>query len=82
MTTETWSDGASGLKCHSVADLFDWEGRGDGHGDLAREDRVGDPPKVVRAGILATGGADAAGGVGAVNRRHTTTTTAVDCTED
>src|ERR1700759_2817590 len=48
---------APGLQRHGVADLLDREDRRDGHGDLAGEDRVGDPLQGIRprvdAGALA-----------------------------
>jgi hypothetical protein len=36
-------DAASSLQCDGVTDLLDRKNRGDRHGDLAGEDRIGDP---------------------------------------
>jgi len=41
-------DVTAGLQFLGVADSLDREGRGDGHRDLAREDRTGDPLQIGR----------------------------------
>lgn len=61
--SQTWSQRdhdlavnvAAGLQRHCVANLFDREGRGDGHGDRTGKDRVGDLFQGARCRVIAAG---------------------------
>jgi hypothetical protein len=57
-------DVTSALKGHGGADLLDGKGRSDGYGDVAQQDRVGDPIQGNGAGVAAPGCAYAARRVG------------------
>jgi hypothetical protein len=58
-------DVASGLQRDGIADVLDGKDRGYGHGDLTREERIGDLLHCIRPCLDAAGGAHAAGRVGA-----------------
>jgi hypothetical protein len=58
-------DAPPGLQRDGIADLLDRENRGDGNGELAGQDRIGDARQGIRRCVDAAGGANATGRGGA-----------------
>src|SRR4029077_19791895 len=58
------------LQGHGVADLLEREPRSDRHGDRSGDDRIGDPPQLLGAGIEASGCAHTSGRVRAGSDRR------------